>query len=386
MPLIFFVAALSITWGIWGQARHPIHDDLWFDSDTGWVYWNVTDIHAVHRTSKHPIFSLLTFPVVKTLAVAGFAKATAVKILFCSVAGLWAAIFYIVLLQSLKRPLDAAVFTLLGISSSAFLFWSWAPETFAIGSISILLALGMFHMKGRWQLPAQFAASFFSLGVTVTNWSAALLVSVFTLRKRTAAMIAILALAAVTTIGLAEARFLKTRGFFLNVGALLNRETAYVNHGSAGPIADRWRIFLAGGVVLPGVEHRMVEIWNESHPMLSAQTVSAPWRWRLTAALWLALLAAGCISVLRIRTAFGWCLLANAAFHLILHSVYGYETFLYTMHFVPILIILASQTVKLHRAAALAAAGILIPLCVINNWPLLQHAFALLKVMQGSGT
>ena len=388
VPLAILLAGMLFSWFTSSITRQPIKNDAWFDSDATVVHDNITDIYGFHshRTRKHPIYSLLFFPVVNILAASGFTKATAVRLIFSVSAGLWALLLYAALFRSLKRRLDAVVFALLALSTSSFLFWSWVTEIVLLSSVTVLLAILAFGMRGRFRLIGHFVASFATLGITVTNWSAELLGAAMSLPRRTAIIITLLAFGSVTVLALGEASLFRTNGFFLNVWRQAKEESEFVNHKSSGGIRARWRMFAIGSVVLPGVEYRIVEvyantIYDRKLPMLSSQTVSGGRLWWVSGCLWLVLLSSGIAASIRHRSAFQIYLLLLAAFHFILHTFYGYETFLYSMHFIPILILLAAQSVEIHRRFALACAGLVLVLAFFNNWAVFQHAITMLRTM-----
>jgi hypothetical protein len=61
-----------------------------------------------------------------------------------------------------------------------------------------------------------------------------------------------------------------------------------------------------------------------------------------------------------------------------LHLLYGQETFLYSLHFVPLLVVLAAfSTMTRARLLALTLTGILVVLAVINNFQQFDKAIVL---------
>jgi hypothetical protein len=379
-PIFLFIAAFAFSWHTAGLVRHPVHDDAWFDADTGWVYWNVTDIHGVLRTRKHPLFSVFIFPLVKALSISGIDKGTAARLVFSGIAGVWVLLLFGVLRRRLPR-LDAFIFGCVGLLSAAFLFWSWATETFLLSSVTILFATFIFDRKSRHPLLLHFAAGFATLSVTITNWTAALLSSALSLPLSKAVRVSLLALVAVAGLATLQSRILRTQGLFFDIREQASRETAYVNHTAAGGLPHRWRMFWIGGVLLPGVEPRMVQINGDERPMLSAQTAPGNLLWMTGATVWLFVLGAGLFTALRRRSAFDIYLLTLTGFHLLLHTVYGYETFLYTMHFTPLLILIAANAASVYRNAVLTGGALLAACEVLNNLPVLERALAILPTI-----
>ena len=150
----------------------------------------------------------------------------------------------------------------------------------------------------------------------------------------------------------------------------------------SGGVTDKWRMFFAGSMVLPGADRGTVRVDGKIRPTLSAQAVHGDWRWSAIAALWLVLLGTGLFATIREHRQFGVYLLALGSFQLALHTFYGSETFLYSVHFAPILVLIAAQSVRLYRPAALVLAGVTTTLCAMYNWTLLHRVLAALSAIQ----
>ncbi len=374
IAVLLFAGVVALSWSLSRRVEQPIQTDAWFDSDSGWLYWDVTVFQAVHRTRKHPLFTVAIFPEVKVLSLLGVSKLNAVRLVFAGLVGVWTLLLWRVLTLSLRRPGDALVFTLLGLSSSGLLFWSWVSETFLLASITVLGTMLAFHASGRWRWLAHLAAGFSALAVTVTNWAMTLVAAAMRLPLRAAVAVGVISFALVAGAAVAESRVVPTQGLFFNLEEQVQRETEYVGNKSGGSVLEKWRMFFVGSVVLPGVEPRVVHIYGADIAMLSAQQVPGdPWWW-LIAGLWLVLLGAGILTTIGSLTPFRVYLLIAMAFNLLLHSFYGYETFLYSLHFLPILVILAAQAATRYRRSALSLAAVVALLCAIRNVHLLLAA------------
>src|SRR5690349_13362263 len=70
IPVLLLLVGVSFAWISFGRVHQPIVNDQWFDADSTVMYSTLTDIHGyhTHRTRKHPIFSLVLFPLVDALA------------------------------------------------------------------------------------------------------------------------------------------------------------------------------------------------------------------------------------------------------------------------------------------------------------------------------
>jgi len=377
--VLFFVVAASFSWIMFARAPQPLRSDIWFDSDTNWVFLNVTNSHVLQRNQKHPLFAAFIFPIVKGLSLLGIPKPTGVRVVFSSIAGGWAVLLYIVLASSVPTMTDAAVFTCLGLVSAAFVFWSWIPETFILGSATILFALLTVRVKGRLQASACYIAGVATLAVTVTNWFAAIITAAIGMSFRRAAVVSLLALGTVAGLAYGEMRVVRTQGFFLDLRQQSRTQGAYLNHEAGGSLQQRWRAALFLGLMSPGVTPRVVEINGANKTMLSSQSVPGGLMWTVGICLWSALLVGGGWAVVASRSPIGLSAIAIVGFHLMLHTFYGYEVFLYSAHVVPALIVIASQSVMLSRRWSLAAALGVVGLAAAQNWSAFRSALELLQ-------
>ena len=152
-------------------------DDFWFQADTEKVVQAITLreslFHPKNRSRTHPLFPLLTYVPVYVLKHAFHIEPSeAVRIFYSGVASLWSLTLFALLKILGCRRMDAAAFTLLASVSASFLFFFVVPETFGLGSLTILLA---FLFVARTELSATapgwyVVISTLSLSVTVTNW------------------------------------------------------------------------------------------------------------------------------------------------------------------------------------------------------------------------
>lgn len=147
--------------------------DVWFEADIKRVFDNMTDRGGDHyRTKVHPLFSLVAFPLVYLLKFAGLNNITAVRTVILAVAGLWISTLYILFRLIDIRRFDSTLFSILGATSAAAVFWFTVPETYSFGSLSILIALCLAAISEYRQV-SQFwyvVVSALTLSFTTTNW------------------------------------------------------------------------------------------------------------------------------------------------------------------------------------------------------------------------
>src|SRR5512143_2144723 len=164
---LIIVVGLSIVAAAASFARASAHDpvvysygsdkgyrtsDMWFDGDVPKMFTMMTSRAAPQHqaTSEHPLLSLVVYLPVFTLRhVVGLSTVQAIRILWAVLAALWTAALFVLLRILGSRPFDAAVFTLLGVTSAASIFWFAVPEAFSIGSLAIILALCLTALSSR---------------------------------------------------------------------------------------------------------------------------------------------------------------------------------------------------------------------------------------------
>lgn len=345
--------------------------DVWFEGDCPRVFNHMTTrVGGEDRTLIHPLFSLAVFPLVKLFRLVGLQPLAAVRSLMSAFAGVWAAGLFALLRLIRRRRFESLLFALIGASSAASVFWFTVPETWAFGSLSILFALIVTaaaryrRISGWWFVAAQIASG----GMAVTNAMVALAGTFFALGMRRALRVT----AAAALVG----------GVLFSMECAVFRSTqagipSYVpqyvfSPGAHGPFAIL-DSFLLDSVVMPEVN--LIPRSEDPGVKFSTQD-SMPGTGSglagLALVLWTVFLVAGCIGLLRSREPaeqpFRLTLVASLIGQLAIHLAYGDETFLYTLHFIPLLICLASFAgrTRLKPAVPVLALGLLVSLLSSN--------------------
>jgi len=384
--IVTFLAVVAIFAFYWGtQLVDPVIfylDDVWFESDIPRVFSNMLFRWGDHyRTKVHPLFSLIAYPPVYGLTILGIEPITAVNIVIAAVASLWLSLLFIVLRLIGCRRFDAALFSVLAASSAAAMFWLIVPETFSFGSVSLLLALGFIAVAQYRDLPSLWyvAVSALTLSFTVTNWMAGILTTIVNHPWKRSLQITINAFCLVVVLWAVQKRIFPTAVFFLGD----REEEQYILKPEAGGFLQVAKAFVSHTIVMPAVE--VIEKFDPSEKLLSIQ-FSVPGSgsvWGAVAVgLWTALLGLGLWGLFSarqhrpLRIVLGLMLLGQLA----LHTVYGDETFLYALHFAPLLIVLAAwSTLTPARPLALVLASMLVFCAGINNASQLGKAITFLS-------
>jgi hypothetical protein len=374
-------------------------DDFWFQADTEKVVQAITLreslFHPKNRSRTHPLFPLLTYVPVYVLKHAFHIEPSeAVRIFYSGVASLWSLTLFALLKILGCRRMDAAAFTLLASVSASFLFFFVVPETFGLGSLTILLA---FLFVARTELSATapgwyVVISTLSLSVTVTNWMFGVLAGFVTYPWKRVLQLSAYALCLAVVLWGVQKLLIPDWPFFL---PNFKNEAKYVLRPEAGGALVVARSFLFHSMVVPAidtVEHSESYVWvNGQHmslgPWLTTQASSpgsgSLWG-RLAVCLWAILILIGCFGLLRLKQhgRLRIMLVLTILGQLALHILYGEETFLYSLHFLPLLIVVAAaSTFTKARPYALVLVGLLLMTTAINNAQLLLQAS---KLAQGA--
>jgi hypothetical protein len=386
LPDFAIAALLAITSAVLSAATFRYLDqvlygllgiDFWFQSDMTRVFYNMTGVESSHyRASVHPLFSLIIYHLgfaVKYVAAAIFHAITdeqTFQLINAAVAGTWMACLYILLRLLTLRRIDATLFSLLGALSAASLFWFSVPETYSFGSLTILLALivAVVHQRRAVSEGWFVAVSAATLSITVTNWMAGLAATFLSMRIPKAIRVSVLAFAAVYLLWMLEKYLFPSAGSFLHNSEELN----YLFREETGGPVHILISFFSTTVVMPQIE-LIGKLKRPDWLVLSVQH-SFPWRSGVLATMsfcvWLPLLCLGLKQLLfgsiagRIRLLFA----AVLAGQLALHLLYGEETFLYALHFLPLLIVTAALAATgPFRRTALALAAVLLITAGTNN-------------------
>jgi hypothetical protein len=330
-----------------------------------------------YRAKVHPLFSILTTPIAFALnKLFNLNWYQTIQIIVVAIACIWTLAMYALLRLIGCLKTEALLFATLGLSSAAALFWLSVPESYGLGSISIITALSLAAIASQKVVPAwvHVIISSFSLSITVTNWMTGILSSFTTNAYRRAAKITISALILVAILWVIQKQIFPTAVFFIGD----TEESKYVYFPTAERSINVLRSFFFNTIFAPNLLASGYNIHN--WPMLSFQSseinISNLFS-VLSILLWSMLLALGLWALVTLKklTAFRITLGLTIVGQLSLHLIYGEETFLYSLHFLPILIALSALALLTHlRKVAMCLVIALIPLCAFNNWQKFQKA------------
>lgn len=373
-------AAMSLYLG--AQVENVVRREFmnfWFGADSPRIFENLTDRSSNHyRTSVHPLFSLLVAaPALVLVKVLGISAVKAVLGLYAVAAALAAGLLYVAV-RLFTPVLDAAIYSMLFLASAAFVFWFGVPESFAWGSVSMLLAIvvaiGIPYGRGS---AAVVMASALSMSMTVTNWMAGLIAAWVSQPWPRAVRLSIYAFALVAVLTPVQDLVFPSAGKFLN----LRQERRYVSAKHAFDATGTAANLLINSMVAP--RPRQVERKGATpHSQLTSENGSLDGAGKLAAAAWMGMLLMGLWALSResidrrLRLTIGLTLLGQLGLHLL----YGDEPFLYAAHYTPLLILLSAlASATPARRFALALAVIVVLAGGFNNLGRFSEAAAMLN-------
>lgn len=356
------------------------YGDMWFDADIPRTFIDMTQRWASqHRTSRHPLFSLAANPPVYLLRKAlELDPVTAVRTVVSVVAGLWTLVLFVLLRSIGCRRLDALIFTSLALVSASSIFWFVVPDTFPFGSLSILCALAFVaatHQRNASQV-WYVLISALTLSFTITNWMAGVFATIVRHSWRQSFLISANALCVVAALWSVEKTIFPrsvsfliwepARNEFILVASPVEVINSFVFHSVIMP---------AIGLVQRGLNWPMMTV-QRSLP--GSGTVWGA----LAVPLWLVILGLGVWGLIRAqrRSDLRIVLVLTLLGQLALALLYGRETFLYSVHFAPLLVVLAAfGALTPARPWTLSLAVALVVLVGINNALQLREAIEFVR-------
>ncbi len=350
--------------------------DVWFGGDIPTVFGNITSLQSdFGRNNKHPLFPLIAFPLVFGLGkLLHLEPVSAARLVIALVGASWIGSLYI-LFRLLPCPrLDAVIFSLLGGVSAAATFWFVVPETFSFGSLSILLVLVVVALAQHRKLaPVWYVlAGAFSLSITLTNWMVGLLATIVNHRWKKALQITLVTFLVVNVLWVLQRSIFRNAGYSFSLKTFVG-EKKFMSAPESEGVLSAVSSFFYQTIVMPATQVQDSLI-RAGWAQLTANTLtpgSGGFWGMLAVVAWTALFILGAWSFLttkqqpKLRIVVGLALLGQ----LLIHSVYGrQETFIYSLHFTPLLLTVAAfSSLSRLRWVGLGLAGLLVVSAGINN-------------------
>jgi hypothetical protein len=349
--------------------------DVWFDCDLNRSHEVMTSREADSRSKIHPVLAIVVYlPTKALIEVTGMEPLAAIRVVSAAAAAVWAGLMYLLLRAIGCRRLDASIFTGLSLSSASAICFFAAPETFLFASIFVVIAL-IWAVVDEGGEKSALTEAFISAGtfcMTVTNWMVGLLSSFLRRPLREAVQISTNALVITLVLWTVQKYYFARTEFFIFPDSGSGSERTSILSPEGGSTCDRLVSFFAHSMVLPEVQ--IVDRPSSGRwPLLLTQPsslFSAGWPGNFATVLWICLLCTGIVALFTLKQHLRFRLLLAGVIvgQVALHIVYGEETFLYSLHWLPLLIALvALASLTKWRTPVLVAAGLFCVVAGINN-------------------
>ena len=353
--------------------------NVWLDSDPGRIVGGLgSRFDAMHiRSNLHPLWSIgVTMPFIILSGLVGAQAMSAAYVAF-SGAVFGAAVFVALRRLGLHR-LDSFLLLALCLSTSCAWLWLGIPETFVLGGASVIIPLIWLSLPrglhDRWSGPLQ---SLVSLSITITNWVSGSFAALLALGIRRAFQVGVIAFAVRGILAVLQYAVFPTSGAYFNIWA----EKA-AQYGESGTLWQHVQTFFLSTLAAPVPDLTVVDasLQYELNDRLSRLQLEAPtgspagiaalilWAGIAGRGLWAAGKGAVPLKIAQF-------VLGMIGFNLLFHAVYGIETFLYALHFLPLFTFVAAWSLLVPgrgqwamRAAITAA----IALGMVHNLALFE--------------
>lgn len=351
--------------------------NVYFQGDLPRIYESMTDrmSEGHYRLKVHPLTSLYTFPPTLLLKKLGMDSYEAVKTVVALIGAMWGLCLYIMIRLIGVPRLISLLITALGLSSAAAIFWLSVPESYGLGSISIILALSLAALANKKILSSWFyiIISSITLSTTITNWMSGIFATFANKSFKQTIDITLISLSIVTIFWGLQKRFFPAAVFFIGD----TEESNYIFFPDTERIISVTNSFLLHTVMAPSV--KVLGENGDGWPIVSFQNsllVTSNIINLLGIAIWIVIISIGIWALFCKKEyyAFRLTLGLTLSAQLLLHLVYGEETFLYSLHFLPLLLALvALGTLTKLRKLVVFFVILLVPILMINNWDKFQQ-------------
>ncbi len=330
------------------------YKNIWFQADIARVIDNMTNRGGNHwRTSVHPVTSILFYPIGVLLTMLGLSPTHAARmvvVFFCALNG---GLIFLVLRQIRLPRVPAIIFAGLFLASAAVIFWSSVVELYPIACTSLLPALFLMARGNKGRRFWWIAVSAFTLSITVTNWAAGLIATFVRWKLKPFLAISVSVLGIVLALSIIQFFIFKDARIFIDPRGLKWDAVSFSEpvmekrgmlHEHWNPLGNLEALYITSVVAPPA------RVANQGGELIATNQLNGFTRGSYAGLIatiaWLSLLVLGIWGAIKNRQAhifsigLGLMLLANG----LLHSVYGEVTFLYAMHVIPLLTLLAAMS------------------------------------------
>jgi hypothetical protein len=393
---LLLVFALALVTGLTTFYRSQLVDpilytmpviDVFFDGDIPPIFDAFTNPAAdFSNKSVHPLLPSFVYLLGLPSHLLRLNDIISARTIISVIAAYTISIFFIILRLLSYSRLDAGLFSMLAATTAAAQFWFAVPEHYGLGAATMLSALCLVAVAVYHQVPLfwYLVVNLMTLGVTITNWMVGIIATIATQSWQKAVRIFVLTLVMFAGLASIQKIFFPTAALKAIVGTGAQME--YVSFPPTDLLA-RYQVFFFHSVVMPAIG--TIKNWHTSSDWPYLMTVqhslvgSGSVYGIAATAAWGALLGLGTWAFFSInqypqlRFTLGLTLLGQFA----LHTFHGQETFLYSLHYALLLVMVASLvTLTKMRKVGIVLVVIAIVTVGINNF--LQFHSAMEMVQQ----
>jgi len=389
---VLVISSISIFISLTLSAKCPdiLYEEynIWFGADINRVFSNIANYDSINlnRAHLHPIFSLLIFPIVQFLKFFEISSLGAAYFLVSLSGALVSSLIYITLRYQAIPILSCLLGSFVFLCSGAFIFWWSVIETFPIGAATISIVFVMLSMKIRtkwiWILGTAL-----TLSMTITNSIVGILGAAFTFNRIKAikilsiGFISVLLLYIVQSFVFLDSKPSDPRAEFVAESVYLQgpKSTSELPQYFR-KYTSRTIDFLISPAVVSQTKSKISKKNQNTNIRLSPfKNYLISW---LSIGCWSVLLFVGLLKVLRSwkTKTFTKVLLSFVLFQFLLHLFYGDHPFLYSAHYFPALIIIASFSLYgKHEKVFQLVAFVFCVTALYSNIGNFNHAMLLLQ-------
>ena len=384
--VLFAVVVAATVWTLQAHADRrflvdPVGNDVWFEGDQPTVADRMLHRWSDQsRNARHPLFPLLGSLPVHAFVAAGLPEPVALRLVVVAFAVLWSGTLYIFLLGVTRSRATAVIFAALGHVTAAALFWVPVPETYALGSVSVMAVLALCAWDPAGGLAAGWyvASAALSLAVTTTNWLTGLAGVATRHRWTRAVQIAANSLCVVVVLWGCQRALFPTADFFIGSGM----QRRFILPRGLGGIPDVLRALFVHSIVMPRIGFVTEPKWGTIMSVQQARVGSTGLLGIASTVAWGGLLLVGFWTLARQPHHMRRPLAAALGGHVLVYALYGEETFLYTLLIAPLLIAVAAVGASGRlRPAVLATAALLTLMLAFHNWQQLARALDFFRIV-----
>ena len=378
----------------YGTTKHPVvlehgttktdgiglnTENIWFDGDLPKMMQMLTRrfAHYPGFTVKHPLFWPTGCVVSYSLRILGVESLVQLRAFAAVVAAVWMGMMFMLFRIITGRRLDAAILSILAVSSASAMFWLPVPEVRALGAVTIIMGLCLAALRDQrvYSSVSYVLVSAATLSMTVTNWMVGILVTFIGQSWWRALQLTVNAFFVVSILWGIQKYFIPSAQFFL---AFNHADEAFVLDPFSGGPLRVISSFVFHTMVMPAIQVLSTSdpLWygmSTQHSMPGSGTLWGS----IAVVLWIALLVIGTYGLIVVRQyrVLRMVLAIAIVGQLALHLLYGHETFLHSMHWLPLLLsVVALGTLTRLRMLTLILSVMLVITCGINNGMQLMKA------------